>query len=197
VTPISDERRAFQVVARSLRWALRARHQRQGIDELFAGRLDEEGLRRLFAVPDADVFTPVIAKDGHTVVFGRRGRIEEDGFYVTDFDGTAPPRRVTATPPDDIQSAVNAILPDASSFIVSRRGPDARGDLYLVTIPARARPCGLKPIVTGPADETDESPPTAGSSPTSRTSRDDARSTSPRSAPVGRSGLRGARQKPA
>jgi hypothetical protein len=96
VTPISDERRAFQIVHADPSGGRRfvaAVTNGQGIDELFAGRLEEEGLRRVFAVPDADVFTPVIARDGRTLAFGRRGRNAEDGFYVKDLDDAAPPRR--------------------------------------------------------------------------------------------------------
>jgi eukaryotic-like serine/threonine-protein kinase len=156
VTPISDAR-AFQAV-----YADPSGGQRfvatitngQGIDELHAGRLGEEGLRRVFAVPDADVFTPTIAPDGRTVVFGRHGRNAEDGVYVVDLDGTAAPRRIAVLPPDDIRTTVESVLPDASGVIVMRRGPDQNGDLYLLTIPAAGAPLGeWKPIVTGPGDE--------------------------------------------
>jgi hypothetical protein len=157
VTPISDERRAFQIVNADPSGGQRfvaTITNGQGIDELFTGRLNEEGLRRVFAVPDADVFTPVIARDGHTVVFGRFGRNAEDGIYVVDLDGTVPPRRVAVIPPEDIQTTVEDVLPDASGAIVMRQGSDQNGDLYLVAIPAAGAPLGdMKPIVTGPGDE--------------------------------------------
>ena len=157
VTPISDERRAFQspfADPSSGRRFIATITNGQGIDELFVGRLGEEGLRRLAAYPGADIFTPVIARDGHTVVFGRRGRNAEDGFYVVDLDAPSPPRRVLALPPDDILSSVDSILPDGSAFIAMRQGPDQRGDLFLVPIPAPgAPPAEMKPIVSGPEDD--------------------------------------------
>jgi len=156
VTAISDDRRAFQIanVSSSERRFVTTATNGQGIDELFTGSLDEEGLRRVFAVPDADIFTPVIAPDGRTVVFGRRGRNAEDGFYVKNLDDQAPPRRVAVLPPDDLQSSVETILPGASGFIASRQGPDQQADLFLVAIPAPGAPLAeMKPIVSGPADE--------------------------------------------
>jgi hypothetical protein len=157
VTAVSDERRAFQFASADPSGGRRfvaTITNGQGIDELFAGQLNEDALRRVFAVPDADLITPFIARDGRTVVFGRRGRNSEDGFYVMDLDERAAPRRVAALPPDDVRSLVESILPDGSGFLVMRQGSDQNGDLYLVTMPAPGAPLAeMKPIVTGPGDD--------------------------------------------
>ena len=127
----------------------------QGIDELWAGEFDRPGLRRILAVPDADIFTPVLSRDGRRVVFGRRGHNAEDGIYLKNLDDASPPRRIASLPIDDIQTTLRSFAPDGSGVIGRRVGGDQKGDIIFVPIPATAGTLSeLKPIVTGPGDET-------------------------------------------
>ena len=78
------------------------------------------GLRRVLAIPDADLFTPVLSKDGRTVFFGRRGHNADDGIYMKALDDGSAPRRIVSVPTDDIQSSA---LERRSRRIGTHRGP--------------------------------------------------------------------------
>ena len=158
VTPISDERHAYQSAransADGRRFAATITNG-QGIDELWTGEFDRPGLRRIVAVPDADLFTPLLSRDGRTVVFGRRGHHAEDGIYMKSLDDTSPARRIASLPTDDIQSFLWSFVPDGAGVIAGRVGADQKSDLYFVPIPATGDTLSeLKPIVAGPGDET-------------------------------------------
>ena len=157
VTPVSDERRAYQSARANSadgRRFVTTITNGQGIDELWVGELDRPGLRRILAVPDADIFTPLLTKDGRTVIFGRRGHNADDGIYVKSLDDPSPARRILVSPTDDIQSTLWSLVPDGSGVILGRVGTDQKSDLYLLPIPANGGPLSeLKPIVTGPGDE--------------------------------------------
>ncbi len=158
VTPVSEERHAFQSArtgsADGRRFVATITNG-QGIDELWAGEIDRPGLRRILAIPDADIFTPLLMKDGRTVVFGRRGRSADDGIYVMSLDEATPARRIASLPTDDVRTSLASLTPDGSAIVGRRVGADQNGDIVFVPIPAtgesRSEP---KPIVTGPGDET-------------------------------------------
>ncbi|HEX4824166.1 MAG TPA: protein kinase [Candidatus Polarisedimenticolaceae bacterium] len=158
VTPIIDEPHAYQSVRADPSGGGRfiaTITNGHGIDEMFTGRVDEGGLRRVQAYPQADIFTPVIAWDGHTVCFGRRGRDADDGFYVKDLDGTAEPRRIAPLPPNaNNQTIIGGVTRDGAGFVLTQQGVDQKGDIYYVPIPAPGAPLSQpKAIVSGPADE--------------------------------------------
>ena len=157
VTPVSDERRAYQSARANSadgRRFVTTITNGQGIDELWVGELDRQGLRRVLAVPDADLFTPVLTKDGRTVFFGRRGHTSEDGIYLKALDDASPARRIASLPVDDIQSSVWSVAPDSSGIIVGRAGADQKSDLYFLAVPASTNTLSeFRPIVAGPGDE--------------------------------------------
>jgi hypothetical protein len=157
VTPVSDERHAYQRARANSadgRRFVTTITNGQGIDELWVGELDRPGLRRVLAVPDADLFTPVLSKDGRTVYFGRRGHNAEDGIYMKALDDTSPPRRIVSLPTDDLQTSVWSVVPDGSGLVVGRVGADQKSDLYYVSIPASTDILSeFKPVVAGPGDE--------------------------------------------
>jgi len=158
VTPVSDERHAYQTVhadSSDGRRFVATITNGQGIDELWAGELGSPGLRRILAVPDADIFTPHLTKDGRTVVFGRRGRNAEDGIYVKNLDDDSPARRVVSIPVTDVRTVLSSLTPDGSGAVGWRVGADQKGDLVYVPLASASDTLAeLKPIVSGPADET-------------------------------------------
>jgi hypothetical protein len=157
LTPVSDERHAYQRArANSMdgRRFVATITNGQGIDELWAGEFDRPGLRRILAIPDADLFTPLLSKDGRTVVFGRRGHGTEDGIYVKGLDDASPARRIASQPVDDIQTTLWSFVPDGSGVVAGRAGADQKSDLYFVPMPAMPDALSdFKPIVVGPGDE--------------------------------------------
>jgi serine/threonine-protein kinase len=158
VTPVSDERHAYQRVRASSadgRRFVSTITNGQGIDELWVGEFDRPGLRRVLAVPDADLFTPVLSKDGRTVFFGRRGHNAEDGIYMQALDGASSARRIMSLPVDDILSSIWDVVPDGSGLIVGRTGADQKTEIYFLATPASSNASSeLRPIVAGPGDET-------------------------------------------
>jgi hypothetical protein len=157
VTPVSDERHAYQRARASSadgRRFVTTLTNGQGIDELWVGEFDRPGLRRVLAVPDADLFTPVLSKDGRTVYFGRRGHNAEDGIYMKVLDDGSAARRIASSPTDDIQTSIWSVVPDGSGLIAGRVGADQKSDIYFVAIPASKDTMSeFKPIVAGPGDE--------------------------------------------
>ena len=157
VTSVSDERHAYQSARANSadgRRFVATITNGQGIDELWIGEFDRPGLRRILAVPDADLFTPLLSRDGRTVVFGRRGHHAEDGIYMKSLDDASPARRIASLPVDDIVTSLWSFVPDGSGVIASRLGADQKGDLYFVPIPASGGTLSeFKPIVAGPGDE--------------------------------------------
>jgi serine/threonine-protein kinase len=157
LTPVSDERHAFQAIRAGSsdgRRFVATFTNGQGIDELWAGELDRPGLRRILAVPDADLFTPLLTKDGRTVVFGRRGHGADDGIYVKSLDDATPARRIAILPMDDIQTTLGSLVPDGSAVVATHLGADQKGDIVFVSIPAAGAPLAeMKPIVAGPGNE--------------------------------------------
>jgi serine/threonine-protein kinase len=157
VTPISDERHAYQWLssgtADGRRFAATITNG-QGIDELWVGELDRPGLRRVVAIPDADITQPVLSKDGRRVAFGRRGRSADDGIYVKNLDDASAPRKLVSLPPDDIRTQLWCFTPDGSGVIANHAGTDQKADLYFIAIPAGGETLSeMKPIVVGPGDE--------------------------------------------
>jgi len=159
LTPISDERHAYQgfhANSSDGRRFVATITNGQGIDELWMGEFDRPGLRRVLAIPDADLFNPVLTKDGRVVIFGRRGRNAEDGIYVKTLDDASPARRIAGIPIDDIQTFLWGIVPDGSGVIAGRLGADQKSDLFFIALPATDRTLSeLKPIVVGPGNEID------------------------------------------
>ncbi len=157
VTPVSDERHVYQRARANSadgRRFVTTITNGQGIDELWVGELDRQGLRRILAIPDADIFTPILSRDGRLVAFGRRGHNAEDGFYLQDLDAGSPPRRIASLPTDDIQSFLWSFAPDGSGLVAGRIGADQKADMYFVAIPTAPETLSeLKPIVTGPGFE--------------------------------------------
>jgi hypothetical protein len=157
VTPVSDERHAYQRARANSadgRRFVATITNGQGIDELWMGEFDRPGLRRILAIPDADLFTPLLSKDGRTVVFGRRGHAAEDGIYVKSLDDASPARRIASLPTDDIQSFIWSFVPDGSGVVAGRVGADQKSDLYFLPIPATGDTLSeFKPIVVGPGDD--------------------------------------------
>jgi len=159
LTPISDERHAYQSAhansADGRRFVATITNG-QGIDELWVGEFDRPGLRRVLAVPDADLFTPILSKDGRTVVFGRRGHKAEDGFYAKNLDDASPARRIASAPIDDIQSFLWGFVPDGSGVLAGRLGADQKNDLFFLPFSETGDTLSeLKPIVAGPGNEAD------------------------------------------
>jgi len=157
VTPVSDERRAYQTVhansADGRRFVATITNG-QGIDELWAGEFDRQGLRRILAIPDADIFTPILSRDGKTVAFGRRGHNADDGIYLKNLDDGSPPRRIANQLVDDILTTLYSFAPDGSGVIANRIGADQKADLFFIAIPTAPESVSeLKPIVTGPGFE--------------------------------------------
>jgi serine/threonine-protein kinase len=157
VTPVSDERHAYQSVSAGStdgsRFAATITNG-QGIDELWVGEFDRPGLRRILAIADADIFTPILSKDGRKVTFGRRGRNAEDGIYVKNLDGASPARRIASLPTDDVRTQLSSLVPDGSGVVGRRIGVDQKGDLFFVPIPMNGDTLSeLRPIITGPGDE--------------------------------------------
>jgi serine/threonine-protein kinase len=159
VTPVSDERHAYQRARANSadgRRFVTTITNGQGIDELWVGEFDRPGLRRVLAIPDADLFTPALSKDGRTVFFGRRGNNAEDGIYMKVLDDGSAPRRIASVPTDDIQTSVLSVVPDGSGLLAGRVGADQKRDLYFVAIPASTAALSeFKPIIAGPGDEFD------------------------------------------
>jgi Tol biopolymer transport system component len=157
LTSVSDERHAYQrAQANSAdgRRFIATITNGQGIDELWTGDFDRPGLRRILAVPDADIFTPLLSKDGRTVFFGRRGHNAEDGIYMKGLDDGSAPRRIASLPTDEILASLWSVDPGGSGLVVGRIGADQRSDLYFVAIPAASDALSeFKPIVAGPGDE--------------------------------------------
>jgi eukaryotic-like serine/threonine-protein kinase len=157
VTPISDERHAYQWLAGGSadgRRFVATITNGQGIDELWVGELDRPGLRRVVAIPDADIIQPVLSKDGRRVAFGRRGRSADDGIYVKNLDDASPARKLVGLPPDDIRTQPWCFTPDGSGVIVNHAGADGKADLYFIATPAGGETLSeMKPIVVGPGDE--------------------------------------------
>jgi len=101
VTAISDEAHAYQNVRASAadgKQFVTTITNGQGIDEMWLGEFDHPGLRRLLAIPGADVFTPILSRDGQRVAFGRRGRGAEDGIYVMSVEEGSAARRLWLGP---------------------------------------------------------------------------------------------------
>jgi hypothetical protein len=159
VTPISDERHAYQgfhANSADGRRFVATITNGQGIDELWVGEFDRPGLRRVLAVPDADLFNPVLSRDRRMVVFGRRGHKVEDGIYVKNLDDASPARRIASIPIDDFQSFLWGVVPDGSGVIAGRIGADQKGDLFFVALPSTGATLSeWKPIVAGPGNEVD------------------------------------------
>jgi len=157
VTPVSEERHAYQRARANSAGGRRfvaTITNGQGIDELWAGEFDRQGLRRILAIPDADLFTPLLSLDGRTVVFGRRGHGAEDGIYVKSLDDASPARRIASLPIDDIQTTLWSLVPDGSGVVVGRTGADQKNDLYFCAIPTTGNALSeFKPFVAGPGDE--------------------------------------------
>ncbi len=157
VTPVSDERHAYQRARANSadgRRFVTTITNGQGIDELWVGEFDRPGLRRVLAIPDADLFTPILSRDGRTVFFGRRGHNAEDGIYKKGLDDASPVRRIASLPTDDIQTSLWSVVPDGSGIVVGRVGADQKSDLYFIAIPATGDTLSeLSPIVAGPGDE--------------------------------------------
>ena len=157
LTPVGDERHAYQRAransADGRRFVMTITNG-QGIDELWVGEFDRPGLRRILAIPDADIFMPIFSTDGRTVFFGRRGHNAEDGFYMKTLDDASPVRRIASLPTDDNQSFLWSAVPDGSGIVVGRVGPDQKGDLYFLPVPATGDTLSeLKPIAAGPGNE--------------------------------------------
>jgi serine/threonine-protein kinase len=157
VTAVTDERHAYQSAhansADGRRFVTTITNG-QGIDELWTGELDRPGLRRIHAIADADLFTPLLTRDGRTVVFGRRGHHPEDGVYAIDLDTGAPARRIASSPIDDIQTQLTSFAPDGSGVIAERVGADQKRDIYFLPVPAAGGALSeLKPIVTGSGND--------------------------------------------
>jgi hypothetical protein len=157
VTPVSDERHAYQRARANSadgRRFVATITNGQGIDELWAGEFDRPGLRRIAAIPDADLFTPLLSKDGRTVFFGRRGHNADDGIYVKGLDDASPARRIAILPTDDIQTSLWSLVPDGSGVVAGRVGSDQKSDLFFVPIPRTEETLSeLKLIASGPGSE--------------------------------------------
>ena len=157
VTPISDERHAYQRARANSadgRRLVVTITNGQGIDELWVGEFDRPGLRRIVAIPDADIFTPILSRDGRMVFFGRRGHNAEDGIYVKGLDDASAPRRIASLPLDDVLTTLWSSVPDGSGVVVSRIGADQESDLFFVPLPTTAEILSeLRPIVSGPGSQ--------------------------------------------
>jgi serine/threonine-protein kinase len=157
VTPVIEEGHPYQTVGGGTadgRAFVATITNGQGIDEVFIGEIDRPGLRRLFAVPDADLITPVLSRDGRRVAFSRRGRNADDGFYVEDVDGGAQPRKIARLLDPDNGVSVWGFTPDGAGLIVSGVDAGAKGDLDYIAIPAPGAPIAEPtPLVAGPADQ--------------------------------------------
>ena len=126
----------------------------QGIDEMWLGEFDHPGLRRLLAVPGADVFTPILSRDGERVAFGRRGRGAEDGIYVMSLEGGGAARRLAVLPVDDALTILGGWTPDGSAILGARQGADQKNDIVFIPVPAAGEGSEeTKPLLSGPADE--------------------------------------------
>ncbi len=156
LTPVSDERHAYQYSDSSAsdgRRYVTTITNGQGIDELWLGEFDRPGLRRLWAVPDADLIQPILSPDGRRVALRRRGRSADDGLYLLDLDGGSPARKIASLPTDDAGSVLGGFTPDGSALIGVRVGGDHKGDVFYLAIPAAGVLADLKPIITEPGDD--------------------------------------------
>ncbi len=157
VTPVSDERHAYYAYnagsADGQRFVVTITNG-QGIDELWVGEFDRPSLRRILAIPDADIVTPVLSRDGRTVAFSRHGRNTEDGIYAKSLDDQSPARRLAILPPDDILTALSGFAPDGSGVVGGHAGVDQKSDIFFLPVAAGAETLSeLKPIVSGPGDQ--------------------------------------------
>jgi serine/threonine-protein kinase len=157
VTPIGDEAHAYQGVragsADGKRF-LATITNGQGIDELWLGEFDHPGLRRLLAIPGADVFTPILSRDGQRVAFGRKGRGAEDGIYVMSLDDAAPARRLARLPVEDSRTNLGSWMPDGSAILANRRGADQKCDIVFIPVLARGEGSEEpKALLSGLGDE--------------------------------------------
>ena len=155
--PISDERRVYQSLnaagADGNRFVATITNG-QGIDELWVGELARPGLRRIVAVPDADIITPVLSKDGHRIAFARRGRNDDDGIYVKDPDSASPAVRVVRLPKDERRLLLMGWTPDGTALLATRGGADGKSDIVRAVLPAMSgKLAELEPIVASPANE--------------------------------------------
>ncbi len=157
VTPVSDERHPFdgaRAGSADGRRFVATITNGQGIDELWAGEFGRPGLRRILAIPDADILSPVLSRDGRRVAFYRRGRNADDGIYVKDFDGASPARRVARVQPEDAGIYISSFLPDGAGVVGTHFGADQKGDVFFLPIPAIGEPLAEpKPIVSSPGSE--------------------------------------------
>jgi len=126
----------------------------QGIDEMWLGEFDHPGLRRLLAIPGADVFTPILSRDGRRVAFGRRGRGAEDGIYVMSLEDGSAARRLARLPVNDALTILGGWTPDGSAIVAARQGADGNSDLVYIPVPAAGESSEEpKALLSGPADE--------------------------------------------
>ena len=126
----------------------------QGIDEMFTGEIDRPGLRRTLAIPDADILTPVLSRDGRRVAFGRRGRTKDDGIYVKDLESDSPPRRIAALPGESRESTLWAFTPDGSGLLGEGTDANAHGDIVFYDLSSSGgAPVAPTTVVSGPSTE--------------------------------------------
>jgi serine/threonine-protein kinase len=157
VTAINDEAHAYQNVRAGSadgKQFVTTITNGQGIDEMWLGEFDHPGLRPLLAIPGADVFTPILSRDGQRVAFGRRGRAAGDGIYVMSLEEGAPARRLAGLPVTDGQTNLGNWTPDGSAILLARQAADGNYDLVYVPVPAAGENSEEpKALLSGPADE--------------------------------------------
>lgn len=87
--------------------------------EIWVADVDRPGLRRVVAVPDADVIAPALSADGRRVAYSRTGfDNENDGIYVARVDGTRSAQLVAkVTSPEQLLLPVSW-MSDGSGLIV-------------------------------------------------------------------------------
>ncbi|MCM2314946.1 MAG: serine/threonine-protein kinase [Thermoanaerobaculia bacterium] len=157
LAPLTDERRVYQFIdagaADGKRFVVTITNG-QGIDELWLGELQRPGLRRVFAIPDADILFPVISRDGLRVAFVRRGRNDDDGVYIKELDAASPPARVAKVPPDENRLRLSGWTPDGSTVLAVRRGADRKSDVVRIVVPQKSGELAtIEPIVASHAGE--------------------------------------------
>jgi serine/threonine protein kinase len=150
VEPWSDDRRALSLDltpspdGRRLEVAIT---NSEGIDEIFVSEVARPALRRLVAVPKADVGWAAWSRDGERIAFLRRGGNDQDGVYVVPYDGSQPPRRVWARASADVVYQPSAWTPDGMGIVAARVDrKDPKGHLALIPLaPGGAEPKTLFP----------------------------------------------------
>ena len=117
--------------------------------EIWVADVGNPTFRRVVADPAADCFSPVFSSDGREIAYLRLAKNQDDGIYVRSLAGGTP-RRVLSFD----QAKGGAMYPvswSGNRMLLRRFNGDDTDIVQLTVGPGTATPDSLKPVLSGPA----------------------------------------------